>query len=168
MLMRRMRMEKTPRTGSSATASDATMLRSALIRPKMRRTRTARRLTTRPGDWPLAAAEATETATTAASRRFQGQRTKGRSQWAKALTASSREERATKRRLRRSRACAMGVSCEPVALVMYSASRMVQTKFCRVWANRWAQSSVRVRLPAMENVGMRCFIRLELLAGVIM
>jgi hypothetical protein len=128
MLTSRMRMESTPRTGSMATARAATMLRSGEIRPMTRRTRTACRLVARLRDWPGAMTRARETATTRASKRFQGLRTNGRYQWARALTASSSAKAATKKRSRRSRRDASAGSLDPA---MSWVSTMVEMKFCR-------------------------------------
>jgi hypothetical protein len=78
MLTRRMRMERTPRMGSMAMARASTILRSGATRPTTRRTRTACRLVARLGDGSGTVARARETATTRASKRFQGLLTKGR------------------------------------------------------------------------------------------
>ncbi len=71
-------MERTPRMGSMAVARASTMLRSGGMRPTTRRTRTACRLVARLGDGLGTMVRAMETATTRASKRFQGLLTKGR------------------------------------------------------------------------------------------
>jgi hypothetical protein len=60
------RMRKTWRTGSSERVSASMILRSDLMRPKMRRTRSARRMRTMPVDW-LAMTDASDMATIKAS-----------------------------------------------------------------------------------------------------
>ncbi len=71
-------MERTPRMGSMAMARASTILRSGVTRPTTRRTRTACRLVARLGDGLGTMVRAMETATTRASKRFQGLLTKGR------------------------------------------------------------------------------------------
>ena len=115
MLMRRNRMRKTLRTGSTAAERAATIFLRDLTRPKMRMTRRARRMRTIWLELLDRTVERRLETTTIVSDRLQTLVRKGLSQLQKRLTASSAVKITVKARfmrlMRRLRLARLGPSC---------------------------------------------------------